>query len=626
MMYRNFLAALSLLLLCSHFGYSQNRDSLELAAYSQAKENVQLIKNDAFFIPIKNLEKEKIAFFSYLDDERLTNTLLQTIDKYDPVLIDDMKRGHLPNNINTKATTLIIAIEREKLPTLSVYLESLPQKEIAVVLAVFSKGGQDLSSLEQLPAKAVIAGINPTPLVADLMAQMIFGGIDIRFGNEEGHLPAIVRQYQEASIPTNATRLGYAPPAAVGLDGELLRDSIQAIVEEGIRAGAFPGAQVLVAKDGKVVYHRAFGYHTYDSIHPVQLTDLYDFASLSKVTTSLPILMKWYGEGTFDLDKTLGYYIPYFRHSNKADLTFREMLAHYARLMPWIPYWRSTIKGCAKYPWKKGWKPNNRNNGKFKRHTFKRDSSALYPIYVTDDMWLYKDYKKKMFKAIKKSPLREKKEYKYSGLLFYLLPDFIATKTHSDFETYLKNTIYRPLGATSLTYNPLRFYPKNRIIPTEIDTFFRLKALQGTVHDEGAAMMGGVSSNAGMFGAVNDVAKLFQMYLNGGKYGGEQIINGNAIAEFTRCQYCDEGNKRGLGFDKPLIEYDPQKSSVAKSASPASFGHSGYTGTFAWADPEHNLLFIFFSNRVYPTRYNRKIYTMNIRPRIQQAIYDAMKK
>lgn len=609
MSFKNIFLCIACFIFFSIAGSAQNQDSIELATYIEAKENVYLLKNDQSYIPIQHLEKEKIAFYSYLDDGDITQSFLTALNKYKPILVDDLKRGHIYPNIWDRATTLIIAIERSKLPILQVFLESLPKDKVNVILSVFTNDKTDNLTFENTPALTLLFGTQLSPKVADIMAQMIFGGVPLPIYHRE----------------TPSSRLGYAPPALVKMDGHLLRDSIQAIIQEGIEAGAFPGAQVLVAKDGKVVYHQAFGYHTYDSIHPVLTTDIYDFASLSKVTTSLPILMKWYGEDKFDLDQTLSYYIPYFKGSNKADLTFRAMLAHYARLRPWIPYWRSTIKGCAKYPWKKGWNPNNRNNGKYKNKTFKKDSSARYPTYVTDNMWLHKNYKNKIYKAIKKSPLREEKEYKYSGLLFYLLPGFISQTTQKDFETYLKNTIYKPLGATTLTYNPLRFYPKSRIIPTEIDTFFRLKALHGTVHDEGAAMMGGVSSNAGLFGSVNDVAKLFQMYLNGGAYGEEQIIPQKGINEFARCQYCDEGNRRGLGFDKPLIEYDAAKSSVAQSASAKSFGHSGYTGTFVWADPEQDLIFIFFSNRVYPTRFNRKIYTLNIRPRIHQAIYDAIK-
>ncbi|KAA3631647.1 MAG: class A beta-lactamase-related serine hydrolase, partial [Bacteroidetes bacterium] len=398
------------------------------------------------------------------------------------------------------------------------------------------------------------------------------------------------------------------------------------IVESGIAAGAFPGAQVLVAKDGKVVYHETFGFHTYDSLAPVRRDDLYDFASVTKITSALPAIIKWTGEDKFDIDAPLKAYFPAFSRSNKASLSYRSMLAHNARLRPWIPYWRSTLKGCANYPWKRGWDNDNYNNWKFKRKTFSRDSSEKFNVFVTEDLWLHKDYKeKRIYKAIKKSPLNEKQEYKYSGLLFYLLPEIVANHSGMDYETYLKQTFYQPLGAYTLTFNPERFFPRSRIIPTERDTFFRKTQLHGTVHDEGAAMMGGFSANAGLFGSAGDLAKLMQMYMNYGTYGGERYITESAMKEFTKCQYCDQGNRRGLGFDKPLIEYSPESSSVAEDASPASFGHSGYTGTFTWADPESGLLFIFFSNRVYPTRFNGKIYEMGIRPRIHQVLYDAMK-
>jgi CubicO group peptidase (beta-lactamase class C family) len=192
-------------------------------------------------------------------------------------------------------------------------------------------------------------------------------------------------------------------------------------------------------------------------------------------------------------------------------------------------------------------------------------------------------------------------------------------------EDYLKKTFYRPLGATTLTYNPLRSYPKERILPTERDTFFRRQQVHGTVHDETAAMLGGVSGHAGLFGSAGDLAKLVQLYMNMGEYGGERYMSEAAVREFTRCQYCPEGNRRALGFDKPLIEWNAKQSYVARSASPDSFGHSGYTGTFFWADPQSNLMVIFLSNRVYPDRSHTGISDLNIRPRVQQVVYDAMK-
>jgi beta-N-acetylhexosaminidase len=232
------------------------------------------------------------------------------------------------------------------------------------------------------------------------------------------------------------------------------------------------------------------------------------------------------------------------------------------------------------------------------------------------------DYRDKIYKMILKSPLNEKPGYVYSGLSFYLYPDIIETITGEDFESYVKANIYKPLGASTLTFNPMRFYPKNRMIPTEVDTFFRNVPLQGIVHDEGAAMMQGVSSNAGLFGTTLDLAKIMQMYLWKGQYGGERYISTNTLDLFTTCHYCNEGNHRGLAFDKPILE-NKENGSTAIDASMHSFGHSGYTGTFAWADPDTGILFIFMSNRVYPTRLNRKLYQLNVRPAMHQVIYDA---
>ncbi len=389
-------------------------------------------------------------------------------------------------------------------------------------------------------------------------------------------------------------------------DYPFLEKEIDSIVQEGLDSNAYPGAQVLVTLNGETILHKTYGHHTYDRLRPTQKNDLYDLASISKVTTGLPVLMKLYGEGKFDLDAPLGQYFPKFKHSNKADLAIREILSHQARLKPYIVYWQKTLK----------------KNGKFKARTFKPKASAKYPVKVTDHLYLHKNYRKKMFRAIKRSPLEAREGYKYSGLFFQLLPEIINAITGQGFEEYLYQNIYRPIGANNLTYNPLSKFPKTQIIPTENDTFFRKQQIHGTVHDEAAAMLGGVSCNAGLFGTAGDLAKLFQLYLDGGQFEGETVIPQNGVAEFTKCQFCEQDNRRGLGFDKPPIEHEAGQSYVAKDASPASFGHSGFTGTFVWADPENGLLLIFLSNRVFPTRENRKLYSMDIRPRIHQAAYD----
>ncbi|MEZ4888152.1 MAG: serine hydrolase [Chitinophagales bacterium] len=412
------------------------------------------------------------------------------------------------------------------------------------------------------------------------------------------------------NLPKNLGKLQYATPEQLGMNGQFLKDSIEAIIMQGIEGKAFPGAQVLVAKGGYIVYHQAFGYHTYDKLQLLQQTDIYDLASVSKITTVLPALMKLYDEGKFDLEATLADYVPKLKKSNKADLQMRPILAHNARLQAWIAFWENTVD----------------EKGEFQRRTFKTDSSRRYSVKVTPNLWLHRKYHKKMFEAIKESPLNENAGYKYSGLAFYLFPNIIEKLTKTDYEIYLKTEFYRPLEAHTLTFNPWRYYSLNQIVPTEIDTFFRKSVLHGYVHDEGAAMVGGVNGNAGLFGNAEDLAKLMQMYLNRGVYDNRRYISEATLKEFTRCQYCEEGNRRGLGFDKPLITYDANLSSTAKAASPDSFGHSGYTGTFVWADPKYDLLYIFLSNRVYPTRNNSVIYNLNIRPRIHEVIYESFLK
>jgi CubicO group peptidase (beta-lactamase class C family) len=392
------------------------------------------------------------------------------------------------------------------------------------------------------------------------------------------------------------------------IDSAFLEQKIDSIIYLGLDSLAYPGAQVLISLKGETVFHKTYGFHTFENEQEVHKDDLYDFASITKVTTGLPILMKLYGEGRFDLDAPLKSYLPKFKGSNKGNLTFREMLAHQAQLKPYIVFWQKALK----------------KNGRFKRRTFNERPSKKYSIPITNDLFLHEKYRKRMVKTIKKSSLELEKEYKYSGLLFLLLPEIIENITGEDFVAYLSKNIYETIGASTLTYNPLTKFPIDRIIPTELDTFFRKQLIHGTVHDEAAAMLGGISCNAGLFGSAKDLDKLFQLYLNEGYWQGKSVIASKAIQEFTKCQFCETENRRGLGFDKPMIEYETGKGYVAKSASSQSFGHSGFTGTFVWADPKEDLIVIFLSNRVYPTRENRKLYSMNIRPMLHQVIYDSL--
>ena len=347
-------------------------------------------------------------------------------------------------------------------------------------------------------------------------------------------------------------------------DTTALRVEIDSIMHAAIAARAFPGGQVVVFYKGDLLLHRWYGFHTYDSIRSTRPDDIYDLASITKVTSVLPAVMKLAGEGRFDLDATISDYFPEFSKTNKSDLVWRDVLAHNARLQPWIPYWRSTVK----------------KSGKYKARTFKYKQSNRFPVEITDSLYLHRKYKKKIYKAIAKSPLNEEPGYVYSGLSFYILPEIIERITGQPLEDYLREEIYDPIGATTLGYNPMRFYDRDRIVPTERDTFFRMTQIHGRVHDEGAVMMGGISGNAGLFATPLDLGKMAMLYYNRGIWKGDTILPPDIVDEFSRCQFCDEGNRRGLGFDKSPWLTDPEATSrtISQMASPESYGHSGIHG------------------------------------------------
>jgi beta-N-acetylhexosaminidase len=480
--------------------------------------------------------------------------------------------------------------------------ETLYKTSAINVLCLF--GNASLDSLDSLPFDVILYATANTNALKDKVSQIIFGGIGASdtLSSDVGPFP------MGAGISTpGKLRFAFTTPEALNFDGPLLRCRIDSLALLAIDSGVAPGIQVLIAKDGQVVYHQAYGYQTYEKQVAVRKDMLYDFASITKITGALPALMKLHDQNEFDLDATMGTYLDYFSKGNKKDLQYRQILSHNAQLKAWIPYWTTTIK----------------KNGKYKRNTLAVEPSDDYSIKLTDNLYLHNEYKNKIYKQIKKSSLNEDPGYVYSGLSFYLYPEIVETLTQEDYETYLKQNFYRPLGAYTVTYNPLRYFPKDKIIPTEVDTFFRNTPLHGVVHDEGAAMMDGVSSNAGLFGTTLDLAKIIQMYLWKGEYGGERYISSTTIEKFTACHYCQEGNRRGLAFDKPVLG-DKSLGSTAIEASEHSFGHSGYTGTFAWADPDNGILFVFMSNRVYPTRENPKLYQLNIRPAMHQIIYDVL--
>ena len=392
---------------------------------------------------------------------------------------------------------------------------------------------------------------------------------------------------------------------ADGQSYESFGKKIDNIVHEAISAEAFPGCVVYASRGDSVFFQKSYGYHTYDSTRRVAVNDIYDLASITKVVGGTLAMMKLYEDGHINLDDPIGDYIDKIGR-RVGRVTFREALAHQGGLYPWIPYHLEV----------------RRKNGAFRNKTVTNEIDEDYSYPLTDSLYLHSDFYSKIKKMIRKSDVSKEKKYRYSGLFFYLIPELVKNLTDTSYQDYLKANFYEPLEAETLTFNPLDKYKLSQIVPTEVDTFFRMEPIHGKVHDEGAIMMKGISGNAGLFSNASDLAKVFRMFINDGKADSLQLLKPHTIQLFTTAQYPNNENRRGLGFDKPLLEYDSVRSSVAKEASFRSYGHTGYTGTLAWADPENDLIFIFLTNRVYPSRAHRALYNMNVRPSIHQLIYD----
>ena len=386
---------------------------------------------------------------------------------------------------------------------------------------------------------------------------------------------------------------------------------VDSIITNGIINKAFPGAQVLVAVKGEIVFHKPYGFHTYDSLQPTGLNDLYDLASITKITGPLPIIMKLYDEGLLDLDEPFSTYWPSWKRiPDKRDLTLRQILAHQAGLRPYIVFKDEVLKNDQLRP---------RFIRREKNHRFRKQ--AYKEMFISDRL------ARLIFKRIDRSSVSQDKSYRYSGLAYQIFPEVISQLTSNSYEYYLQKHFLIPMGATGLLFNPESKNIPYLTVPTEYDSTFRKDLVRGWVHDENAALMGGVSGNAGLFGSAKDLLKMMQLYLNFGEYEGQRYLAEKTVREFTRRQYPENNNRRGLGFDKPSInnhELELKDSYPAPEASPDSFGHSGFTGTFAWADPKYQMVYIFLSNRVYPSRSYRNLYELNIRTAVQQVFYRAL--
>lgn len=371
-----------------------------------------------------------------------------------------------------------------------------------------------------------------------------------------------------------------------------------------------PGCRIIAARKGKVFYNKSFGYHTYKQKNPVEEGTIYDLASLTKVAATTLALMHKYDQGKFELNDPLSKFIPALDSTNKKRIEFQDVMGHQARLAGWLPFYFNAY--------------DNYHKQTLRDDLFRSSPEPGYTCKVADNLYVLNTFRDTIMNAIYNSRLKAFKRYKYSDLGFYLLHKAFDGMAEKSMDAYLDSVFYKPMGANELTFDPLKKFDNSRIPPTENDTYFRKQQIDGYVQDRGAALLGGVSGHAGLFGSAEPLAALLQMLLNKGMYGCKQFIKPTTLELFTSNPFFRKKNHRGLGFDKPAVKQ--KNSSACKAASEKSFGHLGFTGTMIWADPKHELVYVFLSNRVYPSIKSNKLAHSGLRQRIQQVFYEAITK
>ena len=581
----------------------------DVMLYEKAIENaLTVLKNDRLIIPIRKIEKTKIAYVHMGDD---TGTyFLNHLNKYAQVdwikanSITEYKEklkeydltiiGFHKSNANPWKEYKFSDHELTKLYEIS--------RTNKVILDVFTRpyAINDIQSFSNI--NGILLSYQNSKISQELSAQLIFGSITAK-----GSLPVSIGN----QFPVNTTnftrlqkRLQYGTPESVGVNSTKLKN-IDSLVNYGIKENMMPGAQVLVARKGKIIYNKAFGYHTQEKINKVSENDIYDLASLTKILATLPMVMKLVDDSTISLDTKISELLPEYFATNKENITVKEMLSHYARIKSWIPFYLETLDSL-KLPDKKYYSKSKSND---------------YEIQVANDLYVRNDMKDSIYLKIKESELYNRLRYKYSDLPFYILKEFLERHHNKQFKDLVQNELYQSIGANHTTFLPLEKFTLDMIPPTEIDQYFRMQKIHGFVHDQGAALLGGVSGHAGLFSNANDIAKIMQMYLWNGSYGNYQYIKSETIDLFNSCNFCDVDVRRGVGFDKPqLDDIGPTCGCISMN----SFGHSGFTGTFTWADPDEEIIYVFLSNRTYPSADNKSIIENNLRSDIQGLIYESI--
>lgn len=575
--------------------------------YKLYENIVTVLKNDGEIVPIEHFENEKIAYVKMGDDDG--SGYLEMLQKYAEVTEVQDDSLHLLMGKLTDYTKVIVGYHKAdgawKKHDFSIkelqWLDTIAKNK-KVILTAFSKP-YSLNALTNIQnIESVVLAYQNNHVAQTVAAEIIFGAL-----GSKGKTPVSIANTFAVNDGVNTrqlNRLGFTTPHNVGMNTAMLT-KIDLIAQRAINEKMTPGLQVLVARKGKVIYQKSFGYHTYDEDMRVINSDIYDVASLTKMLATLPALMQVYDRGEVALDDKLGDMLPVFAKTDKRRITLKDMLLHQARFQPWMPFYQETLDS------------NKRPDSLY----YKKLYSTEFPHQVSDLLYLRKDYPDTIIQRIADSKLLKKKEYRYSDFSFIILKEYLEKQSGKPLDVLTDEAFYKPLGAAFTAYNPLRKFDMCVIPPTEVDNYFRYQVVQGYVHDMGAAMMDGVAGHAGLFSNAMDVAKIMQLYLNKGNYGGKEYFSAETFDTFNTCYECKDGNRRGLGFDKPQIT---NPGPTCDCVSKQSFGHTGFTGTMAWADPETEIIYVFLSNRTYPEAGENRLSKENIREDIQKVIQDAV--
>jgi CubicO group peptidase (beta-lactamase class C family) len=580
---------------------AQSAEHFGNEAFLKEEKNIErstvLLNNEGKLIPLKSLQNLTIAsvnigsaFSSEFDSILNKYTLVRRFES--SAYNDDMLSFNDLNDDLKFFNTIIIQVTDQSLNdprTIPLLLDLQLNKQIIVSLTGDPKSLKLLNALKA----PLVWSEKKSAQSSNFAAQLIFGGVAAMAKLKQDISP---KYSLGAGFESTVNRLKYTVPEEVGINSAALK-GIDDIAAEAIRSKAAPGAVVMVVLNGKVIYNKAFGTRTYTDSTPTRITDIYDLASVTKTSATTMAVMRLFEQEKLKLDTNVGAYIPKARNTNKTDISVREVMLHQAGFIPFIPFYKNLIES-----------------------DYSRDSTAAFPTKVADNYFIKKGYfAKVMWPQMLNSTLANRGKYVYSDLSMYFMKEMVERQSGKQMENYVMDQFYKPLGMTRAGFNPRLRFPKEEIIPTEDDQAFRKTLLEGYVHDQGAAMVGGVSGHAGLFSSTNDLAILYQMLLNRGTYGGTEYFKPGTVDMFTAKQ--SDVSRRGLGFDR----WDPEstKGYPSRLASPETFGHTGYTGTCVWVDPKYNLVYIFLSNRVNPG-VSAKLIELNIRGRIQDVIYEAL--